>query len=483
MIKSREISDFEIIKGCAEYLQISEADIVSDDYMQEHPDVLDILVNVAINCKRKPRRENMVAHRQLVVHSFGCNDIGYTTRRNAEKRTREKMLEDKTFQYLIKKITKFIIEKDYMISDFEVINSKVVGYHGNEIDIVIPNGLQLAERAFSKCTTIESITLNKEIKEIPWSAFSNCEKLTSIYGLEQVETIGRNAFYCCKNLSKIDLPQGITEIDDHVFYGCTSLEGITIPANVIEIGYAAFQDCKNLRSIKFPKGLKKIHTKAFMCCDSLEEIEIPESVERIGDAAFEFCESLKSISFSRETIVERNAFSYTPWEVEQANGGAFITNGILHKVDEKIEEYTIPEDVTKIAMAAFCKSNIKKLTIPKNVRYIGAYAFSESQITEIHFKCKECEFDHSLFDRCRNIKEIVLPTGIKRIYEHTFGNVDAIVEVPESVESIDYNAFALSPLSKPTGMKPKIRAKEGTLGAEFAKEHGIELILKEYVKK
>lgn len=57
-------------------------------------------------------------------------------------------------------------------------------------------------------------------------------------------------------------------------------------------------------------------------------------------------------------------------------------------------------------MSAFFKSNIKKLTIPRNVRYIGAYAFSDSQITEIHFECKQCEFDHALFDRCRNIEEI-----------------------------------------------------------------------------
>lgn len=478
MIKSREISDYEIIKGCAEYLHISEADIVSDDYMQDHPDVLDILVNVAINCKKKPRRENMIAHRQLVVHKLGCNDIGYTTRRNAEKRTREKMLEDKAFQSLIGEITNFIIEKDYMNNDFEIVNFKVVGYHGSEKEIVIPDGIQLGERAFLGCTTIESVTLNEEITEIPWCAFSNCKKLTSIYGLERVKKIGQNAFSGCESLSNIDLPLGITEVADHTFHGCTSLVEITIPANVIEIGYAAFQDCKNLRNIKLPKGLKEIQTEAFMCCDSLEEIAVPESVERIGDAAFEFCKNLKSISFSRGTVVEKNAFSYTPWEAEQANGGAFITNGILHKADERIEEYTIPEDVTVIAMAAFCKSNIKKLTIPKNVRYIGAYAFSESQITEIHFECKECEFDRSLFDCCRNIKEIILPADMKRIHEHTFGNINAIVEIPESMESIDYNAFTLSPLAKHIGMKPKIRAKEGTLGAEFAKEHRIELILK-----
>ena len=74
-----------------------------------------------------------------------------------------------------------------MINDFEVINYKVVGYHGEKRNVVIPDGLQLGERAFSGCTTIESVTLNAEIKGIPWSAFSNCKKLTSIYGLEQVE--------------------------------------------------------------------------------------------------------------------------------------------------------------------------------------------------------------------------------------------------------------------------------------------------------
>lgn len=319
MIKNREISDYEIIKGCAEYLQISEAEIVSDDYMKGHPDILDVLVNVAINCKKKPRREPMVVHRQVVVHNLGCNDIGTTTRRNAEIRTRERMLEDKTFQILVERIVKFIDEKDYMSSDFEVINFKVVGYHGKKKDIVIPDGLQLGERAFSDCTTIECVTLNKEIKEIPWSAFSNCKNLNSIYGLDQVEKIDCNAFFCCENLSRIDLPLGLTEIDNHTFYGCTSLEEIHIPASVIEIGYAAFQDCKNLKNIKFPKGLKEIHTEAFMCCDSLEEVEIPDSVEQIGDAAFEFCKKLKHVSLSPLTQVGRNAFSDTPWEMEQAN--------------------------------------------------------------------------------------------------------------------------------------------------------------------
>ena len=127
MKKSRAISDYEIIKGCAEYLQISEAEIVSDDYMKDHPDILDVLVNVAINCKKKPRREPMVVHRQMVVHNLGCNDINFTTRRNAEKRTRERMLEDDHFKSLIDKITNFIGENDYMFNDFEVIDFKVVG--------------------------------------------------------------------------------------------------------------------------------------------------------------------------------------------------------------------------------------------------------------------------------------------------------------------------------------------------------------------
>lgn len=478
MIKNSKISDYEIIKGCAEYLQISEAEIISDDYMQEHPDVLDILVNVAISCKKKPFREELIYHRKSVAHSLCCTNIDTFTRYKAEERTRDKMLKDKTFRRLIKEVGKFISQKDYSTGDFEVVDSKIVGYHGKEKDVVIPAGLLLGKYAFSKCDIIETVTLNKQIKDIPLNAFSMCKNLTKIYGLEQVEKIESNAFFCCESLSEIELPIGIKEIDDHTFYGCTSLKEISIPASVIEIGYAAFQDCKNLKSVKFSKGLKEIHTEAFMCCDSLEEVEIPDSVEKIGDAAFEFCKNLKRVSLPSQVLVGRNAFSYTPWEAEQARGRAFITNGILHKVDEKIKEYVIPEDITLIAKGAFYKSNIRKLTIPKNVRHISEFAFSNSQLEKTHFECEECELADCLFDHCENIKEIILPANMKRIYEHTFSNVNAIVEIPEFVESIDRNAFSLSPLSKPTDMKPKIRAKEGSIGAEFAKKHGIELILK-----
>lgn len=44
------------------------------------------------------------------------------------------------------------------------------------------------------------------------------------------------------------------------------------------------------------------------------------------------------------------------------------------------------------------------------------------------------------------------------------------VEIPESVEYIAYEAFEPSPLSKVTKTEPKIKAKEGTIGAEFAKK-------------
>ena len=236
MEKSREISDYEIIKGCAEYLQISEADIVSDEYMREHPNDLDILVNVAICCKEKPRREDMVTHRQMVVHKLECNDIDYSTRYNAEKRTRDKILKDKIIKSQGLAIVEFIASQDYMACDFEVIDSKIVGYHGRNKDIVIPKGVQLGERAFSNCTTIESITLNEDIKEIPWCAFADCKNLISIFGLESVERIGRNAFFGCESLEKITLPLGLEEIDDHTFYGCAALKEVIIPESVVEIG-------------------------------------------------------------------------------------------------------------------------------------------------------------------------------------------------------------------------------------------------------
>lgn len=44
------------------------------------------------------------------------------------------------------------------------------------------------------------------------------------------------------------------------------------------------------------------------------------------------------------------------------------------------------------------------------------------------------------------------------------------VEIPESVEYFVYEAFEPSPLSRVTKTEPTIRAKEGTIGAVFAKK-------------
>ena len=137
--------------------------------------------------------------------------------------------------------------------DFEIKDSCLEKYRGNEENVVIPNG----------------------VVYIGWGAFHNCKNLKSVTIPYSVTSIGNSAFSGCTNLTSITIPDSVTGIDWNAFEGCESLTSITIGNSVTTIGEFAFSGCFNLRSVN-----------------------IPHSVTSIGGSAFTGCISLKSVSFS-----------------------------------------------------------------------------------------------------------------------------------------------------------------------------------------
>ena len=131
-------------------------------------------------------------------------------------------------------------------------------------------------------------------------AFSRCSSLTSITIPEGVTSIESGVFYGCSSLTSITIPEGVTSIESGVFYGCSSLTSITIPNGVTSIDYRAFYDCTSLTSITIPDGVTSIESGVFYDCTSLTSITIPEGVTSIGDKAFGSCNSLKVVAFLGE---------------------------------------------------------------------------------------------------------------------------------------------------------------------------------------
>lgn len=149
---------------------------------------------------------------------------------------------------------------------------------------------------FNGCTSLESITLPKNLKEIEYDVFNGCTNLKSIEIPSSVTKIGSDAFEACTSLETVKLSAVVTEIGSGAFTKCTSLKSIEIPNSVTVIGKSAFEECTGMTSVAFGSGLLTVEESAFQSCDSLTKVELPEGLKTLEKDAFSFCDGLKSIS-------------------------------------------------------------------------------------------------------------------------------------------------------------------------------------------
>lgn len=169
--------------------------------------------------------------------------------------------------------------------DFVIEAGVLKEYHGESVDVVIPDNVyEIGEKAFY-CMKIKSISLPRELK-----------------------IIGREAFQGCLELTEIELPNSVTEIGYHAFGRCTGITHILIPNGVKKIGMCAFAGCTGIKSITIPDSVKEIGSQAFFLCTGLTDVTIPDSVMKIGIEAFKCCSNLTSVIVSKNTHIGDQAF-------------------------------------------------------------------------------------------------------------------------------------------------------------------------------
>ncbi|MBP3788519.1 MAG: leucine-rich repeat protein [Prevotella sp.] len=274
------------------------------------------------------------------------------------------------------------------------------------------------------------------------------EKITYKGEVYTVVKIGKNAFSRTTSVHTVTLPETITSIGLYAFSWCVNLESITIPTNVTEINAGAFTYCKSLKSVILPEKLELIGESAFSDCLQLEKINIPTNCTFIGNEAFKWCRALTQVSIDDgekdlevgytyslgidyqgsdvpkyrglfadcpiktlhlgRNIVnpEVSGKAYPPF-YSISNYGTNSTGGYQGQDGKTFSKVTFGNTVTQITDGLFKYSSFKNaIILSDNLETIGNEAF----------------YHTSGGDGAFNQSELVFPASLKEIGKKAFGN-------------------------------------------------------------
>lgn len=114
-------------------------------------------------------------------------------------------------------------------------------------------------------------------------------------------------------------------------------------------------------------------------------------------------------------------------------------------VDERVEEFDIPEGVENIYHRCFaCCDAMKRISLPSTVKRIGKRAFfSCVSLKEINIPQSVSIIDEGVFMNCSSLEHIDLPPQIIEIPAQTFCHCKKLryIKLPEDLRSIKTEAF------------------------------------------
>jgi surface antigen bspA-like len=365
----------------------------------------------------------------------------------------------------IKEISRYAFLGCLFLNSIRLPNS-VVDIHANAFkncinlkQVYLPESLhRISSGTFTNCRLLDKIKFPAALKSIGHEAFRNCLSLESVEIPNGVVLIQNEAFRDCINLKEIKIPVSLQEIENLAFNGCTLLEAAYFDPNssITAIKRGMFRDCKSLKSVHLPASLSVIGDAAFENCSLLPCIDMSTTkIETIGQYAFKNCSSLEHIHFSVPLkSIDREAFSHCK-KLKR-----IVFNGPLNLLDssafehcDSLLEVDASKGVEQIGRYtfAYCKSlNTIKLEGTKSIRQ---YAFLEClSLKAIKIPDTVCVIQEGCFENCGSLTSINLPDQIDAINRFCFSGCRALLDIslPTTLKYINQAAFARSGLKEIT---------------------------------
>lgn len=307
----------------------------------------------------------------------------------------------------------------------------IISYNGSDKNVILPESINdmkvicIDTGVFSHKDWIETVKIPESVTVIEDSAFAECIGLKEITLPKNLTEVGQFAFAGCIGLKQLTLPASLNFTGIYAFENCSSLESVTLYTHQLNVG--AFLGCTGLKKIVIPEGTEGISSRCFSGCKGLEEVVLPKSLKYIGQSAFENCTALKGLELSDNVV----------------SIGSLAFSGCV-----KLEDIHLPESLEGIQESCFngCV-NLKSMDVPDSVRFIGYHAFADCTALEkvAWGSAPQIQMIYTgAFLNCTNLKNVVIPEGVKEIYDSAFQGCNCLKKVvlPESLDTLGACAFA-----------------------------------------
>lgn len=298
----------------------------------------------------------------------------------------------------------------------------------------------IAKGAFSHNTKITSVVLDKVTSVGEYGLASN-KALTSIT-LGTLTNIGEYAFFEAGITKLPAMAEGV-QIPNYAF-ACTALTSVAIPDGMV-IGEGAFSDCLNMtnivignnvtignhafstdkdkafKTLYYTEGGKRYYYYEF--ASALNSLTIGENA-KIGENAFAYAASIKNITLGANAEIGKMAF-YNAVSLENIDLSKALTIG----------DYAFSGDVYYICL----DENMTVAAVSKDGQYI--YSYHGPALKSVNLS-SATSIGKNSFSYCRDMKSVVLGSGITVIPEYAFAGCIKLESVNlENVKTIEQYGF------------------------------------------
>ena len=307
--------------------------------------------------------------------------------------------------------------------------------------INIPAAVTFIGREAFAHTPLQTVAFapNSQLRVIEQYAFTKTEALTTVALPASLQTMGTGVFKE-SGLSKVTFAEDIllSEIPQNAFEA-TKLTAVSLPDSVTLVNHNAFNNVTTLKSLSFGvnDGIQ-LMSNAFYHT-GLESLHIPANVSFIGEYCFVALSDLDAF-----TVDSQNPY-YT------ADNGLLLTkNGrkLIASPAGKEGSLTVPLSVEEIGFGAFEESRLSEIRFHSNANILsfGWRAFFKAEnLTAMEVPASVVSIDYYAFAYCKNLKTVTFApdTQLKGIHEGVFcGDVNLVdITLPDSIVEISDLAF------------------------------------------